>query len=349
VRKEIDARLDALIAGLNENTFPHVHKFDECALRARASDSELGRYFHVYGLQHPARFGAEVAGEYDLILETLGNLHGKKLIVCDLDNTLWDGVIGEGAVSHFADRQHLLARLKKKGVLLAVASKNDPKNVHWTGGVLSEDDFVYSYIAWTPKVAAFSAIQQSLNLKTKDFIFIDDRADERAMVEDAHPEIFCYDPTVERTWRAFALWEQLLGDEPDMDRTQMYHDRAKREAFTAEQTADAPDESAMFASLGLRIRIWEAGKKDIARATELINRTNQFNMQGSRTTFAQMNEWRDSKDHRIYLASMADRFGDMGVISVLVADLTGEAVEIPIFVLSCRVFGYGGSKPCSMW
>jgi predicted enzyme involved in methoxymalonyl-ACP biosynthesis len=72
----------------------------------------------------------------------------RKLVVCDLDNTLWRGVIGEGAVQHHADRQHTLKALRQRGVVLSVASKNDPKNVHFRGAVLSEDDFVDSQINW---------------------------------------------------------------------------------------------------------------------------------------------------------------------------------------------------------
>ncbi|MGV6820762.1 MAG: HAD-IIIC family phosphatase [Parvularcula sp.] len=338
-RRKIDAWVDRQMDHLNGATFPHVFKLDELKYRQDFSDEALGQYFYWSPLQHPARLGALIAEDYDEICEAIGCLYKKKLVVCDLDNTLWEGVIGEGAVAHCHDRQSTLLSLRKKGVLLSIASKNDPANVHFDGGTLGDDDFVYRYISWNPKIAAFPAMQDHLNLKMKDFVFIDDRPDERAFVSETYPEIVAYDPTAPRTWRLFSLWERLLDDNPEMDRTQMYHEREKRAAFAA--TLEAPDERAMFAALDLRLTIREVGKEDVARATELINRTNQFNMQGSRTNFAQMSDWQASTTHKIFVASMADKFGDMGIISVMVADYSGDYVEIPIFVLSCRVFGYG--------
>ena len=343
-RKAINDRLEKLLRDLNEETFPHLHKVDETKFLNTMSESALGEYFYYAPLQHPARLGERLANDYGLIIETVAHLFKKKMIVCDLDNTLWDGVIGDGPVDHFADRQNLLKKLKNKGILLSIASKNDPRNVHWKGGVLGEQDFVFSHISWAPKLGAFPKMQESLNLKMKDFVFVDDRADERAMVEENFPLVKAFDATANRTWEKYALWERLLEENPDMDRTQMYHDRAKREAFKADPDDAIADEAAMFGSLDLKIKIWEATKSDIPRATELINRTNQFNMCDSRTTFAEMTAWREGDAHRIYLASMADRFGDMGVISVIVADYTGDIVNVPIFVLSCRVFGYGAEK-----
>lgn len=338
-RRKIDAWVDRQVDHLNQETFPHTFKFDELKYRKDYSDEALGQYFYWSPLQHPARLGALIAEDYDEICEAVACLYKKKLVVCDLDNTLWDGVIGEGSVAHCHDRQRVLLSLRKKGVLLSIASKNDPANVHFDGGTLGDEDFVYRYISWNPKIAAFPAMQDHLNLKMKDFVFIDDRPDERAFVSETYPEVVAYDPTNPRTWRLFSLWEGLLDDNPDMDRTQMYHEREKRSAFAA--TLEAPDESEMFAALDLKLTIREADKEDVARATELINRTNQFNMQGSRTNFSQMSDWQASTTHRIFIASMADKFGDMGIISVMIADYSGDYVDIPIFVLSCRVFGYG--------
>lgn len=343
IRTEIDRRIDGMLAKLNEETFPHLFKLDELAFLTDWSEEALGLYLHHHGAQHPARLGVVIAGAYATILETIAHMSKKKLIVCDLDNTLWDGVIGEGAVTHHEDRQKVLQALKAKGVVLAIASKNDPANVIWTGGVLGEADFVSSQISWRPKVAAFPAIERELNLKRKDFVFIDDRADERGLVTETYPEIVAVDAEDPRTWEMFALWERLLGDGSDMDRTQMYIDRAKRLEFEAEAEGDAragADKGELFARLGLRLTIHEADPKSLARAAELINRTNQFNMTATRTTFDEVSGWARSPDHRLWLASMRDKFGDMGVVSVIVVDMTGDMARIPVFVLSCRVFGY---------
>lgn len=341
VRREIDQGVEAMIARLNAETFPHLHKIDELKYLDRHSEKELGRYLYQHGVQHPARLGAVIAQDYALIIETAALLLKKKMVVCDLDNTLWDGVIGEGEVDHFTDRQEVLSRLKAKGVVLAIASKNDPANVHWRGGVLSADDFVYSHISWAPKVTAFGDMERVLNLKHKDFVFIDDRADERAMAVENYPQMLALDAEDARTWAMFEMWEQMLDSSPDMDRTQMYLDRAKRQTFEADHAAPGQDKAALFEKLGLKLQIRAADKKDIKRATELVNRTNQFNMTAARVTFPQMSDWSTGDGSGVYIASMSDNFGDMGIISVLVTETVGGAVSIPVFVLSCRVFGYG--------
>ena len=341
VRREVDRGIDVLIARLNGETFPHLHKIDELKYLEASSEKELGSYLYLHGVQHPARLGAVIAEDYALIMETAALLLKKKMVVCDLDNTLWDGVIGEGAVAHFTDRQALVKRLKAKGVILSIASKNDPENVHWDGGILSEEDFVYSHISWAPKVTAFGDMEKRLNLKSKDFVFIDDRADERMMAVETYPQMLALDAEDPRTWSMFRLWEQMLDGAPDMDRTLMYLDRAKRQAFEASQGAKGQEKAALFAKLGLKLTIRQAGKKDLKRVTELVNRTNQFNMTAARVTFPQVTDWSTTSDHAVYIASMSDNFGDMGIISVLVTETGGVTVSIPVFVLSCRVFGYG--------
>ena len=85
--------------------------------------------------------------------------------MCDLDNTLWSGVIGEGSVTHYLERQVLLKGLKHRGVLLSVNSKNDPKNVHWSGAALQAEDFVAARINWDSKVDNMASIRDELNLE----------------------------------------------------------------------------------------------------------------------------------------------------------------------------------------
>ena len=130
-------------------------------------------------------FDPAAAPRYRDILYAHAWLLKKKLIVCDLDNTLWDGVIGEGAVGHYACRQRILSSLRQRGVLLAINSKNDPARVRFDGGLLTASDFVATQVNWDPKVRNMKAILAELNLKSKDTIFIDDRADERALMSDA--------------------------------------------------------------------------------------------------------------------------------------------------------------------
>ncbi len=354
-RSRINTWLPACLEKLNANSHRHLFLLDE-ALAASGSADDPSRYLYHSGLQHPARLAQALAPAYRDIIAAEMLLAKKKLIICDLDNTLWKGVIGEGSVEHHADRQSTLRALRHKGVLLAICSKNDPKNVHWRGAMLSEEDFVCGRINWAPKVANIRQIAAQLNLKTKDFVFIDDRADERELVKQAFPEITVLDAESPAIWRQLAVVAETLSESTEGDRTRAYAERETRQQFLA-QTAQSSalaeklgvslevdldsSEREALSGLELRLSIRTATQKDLKRVSELINRTNQFNLCGSRTSLREVTEWRRSDAHEILVAEARDKFGAMGIISVAVLQETARGVEIPVFVLSCRVFGFG--------
>jgi hypothetical protein len=144
-RRIINRWLPDHLERLNVRSHQHLFLVDETALFATASERHLSTLLYKSDLQHPARFAQALAPLYHDIIVARQVLAKKKLIICDLDNTLWSGVIGEGAVEHHVDRQATLLALRRKGMLLAICSKNDPKNVHRRGGTLSEADFVSSH------------------------------------------------------------------------------------------------------------------------------------------------------------------------------------------------------------
>jgi FkbH-like protein len=306
---------------------------------------EAGRYYHRLALQHPARFGAVLAELYRDILFAAAKLRKRKLVVCDLDETLWEGVIGEGlGVRHHDDRQDILLKLKERGVVLAINSKNDPSKVKWESrdGRLSLHDFVSRQINWDPKSINMRRIAEHLNLKEKDFVFIDDRADERAMVSEMFPKMQTLDACDPRSWKLLELWAEMLPARRDADRTDFYRQRDAREAFiSADAEAGAAERSAMYDKLDLKLFIREASRDDSVRVTDLINRTNQFNMTGARVTRREVEDWIGCDSARLLIADAEDRFGSMGTIAVLLVTNSEKRLEIPIFVLSCRVFGYG--------
>jgi FkbH-like protein len=322
-----------------------IHILDEATMAGSAGIGAAGRYLFRSDLQHPAVFGTMMAPYYRDIVMVVGRLLKRKLIACDLDNTLWQGVIGEGlGVTHHYDRQAPLLRLKGRGVVLAINSKNDPAKAVWTAevGQLSLDDFVSRQINWDPKPLNMKRIAQHLNLKEKDFVFIDDRADERAMVEEQFPATLALDALDPRSWRLFDLWADLLPEKPGADRTDFYRQRDARQAFIAvEAEAGEQERRAMFTQLGLTLSIREAKVGDLDRVADLINRTNQFNMTGGRITKRQVEELATRDDAWILVADAADRFGSMGTIAILIAERDADRLAVPIYVLSCRVFGYG--------
>jgi FkbH-like protein len=340
-RAKINSVLPAYLNQKNSESFRHLFLLDEMPVIERFGEMEAGAYFYKTKLHHPAVLGRLFSEQYIDLIYANALLLKKKVVVCDLDNTLWDGVIGEGSVKHFHARQRALKALKSKGVVLAINSKNDPANVHWREGTLTDEDFVSSAISWEPKVHGMQRIQTDLNLKIKDYIFIDDRTDERELMHQVYPEMLCLDATDERTWKRIELWAELLDDDPDMDRTLMYKQREIRKAFVQEDISSPEERANLYRSLDLRLTIQTAKPGDLKRVAELINRTNQFNLEGSRTTVREVTHWHESSDHVILLGQSADRFGDMGTTCVAIAECSPTEMRVLPFVLSCRVFGFG--------
>ena len=324
----------------NPGASTRVSIIDECALLDRYSEWELGRRFYDSWSQHPTVLSRHLAPLYQDYLTASANLMTKKLLVCDLDNTLWEGEIGEGPVAHFHDRQAILKRLRRKGVLLAINSKNDPKNVHWAGSELDQRDFVVSRINWSSKADNMRQIRDTLNLKVKDFVFVDDRADQREMVSASFPEVLTLDATSDRAWRLLDLWSRWLPEQDGLDRTQLYHDRERRESFIATE-AQAVDSVVLMERLGLKATVRCAKAADLKRVVDLINRTNQFNLNNSRTTLGELSDVLAAPRKTILLVDGADKFGQMGTVCVALTAQDGRDVRIPLFALSCRVFGYG--------
>ncbi|MGO8760057.1 MAG: HAD-IIIC family phosphatase [Terracidiphilus sp.] len=322
-----------------------VRVIDEAALRAKADDFALGRVLFHGKVHHPTMLSIELArGAYMEAIATAALLTARKVVVCDLDNTLWRGVIGEGPVEHFAERQKTLKGLRNKGVLLSIDSKNDPKNVDFSGAVLSMNDFVAPRINWEPKVKNMASIVEELNLKEKDFVFIDDRPDELERMRNAFPAMIVLDANDVATWRRLAHWEKHLAADQLEDRTRLYHERTAREEFLTKSggaAAGQEDEAAALGNLQLRVRIEQAARTaELKRAVELVNRTNQFNLCGSRVTLAEL-ERKPGVEQWVLTVAAKDKFGSMGVVGAMVARRKAEGIEVPVFVLSCRVFGFG--------
>lgn len=321
-----------------------VRLIDERALADKLSFRELGKVFFKGLIFHPARIGVELGqGPYFEAVYSAAYLSTKKVVVCDLDNTVWDGVIGEGAVTHFHDRQKILKGLRERGVLLSINSKNDPAKVHFTGGTLQMDDFVAPQINWLPKTGNMAAIVKELNMKAKDFIFIDDLPDQLERMRNAYPEMVVMDATDPMTWKLFSHWQKHLSSEMEEDRTKLYQERLARDQYLAGQPAPESaqeDEAAAFRDLEISVKVETVSKPGLKRVVELINRTNQFNLCGSRTTLRD-EETGLGEDHYVLTATAKDKFGGMGVVGVMRVDKKPDHVEVPIFVLSCRVFGFG--------
>ncbi len=342
--ERINQWLSDYIEHRNLTTHRHLFLLDEAALAERHGRRALGRAIFYSEQQHAVELSRRLADQYVDRIATIGQLSKKKLVVCDLDNTLWDGVIGEGDVTHLEARQRPLARLRHEGgVILSIASKNDPRNVRFEGGLLGADDFVAPQIHWGPKEGSIGSIRDALNLQTKHMVFVDDRPDERELVSEVYPEVLVLDATDDATWRRMAIWAELKAGSSEVDRTRMYKEREARQAFVKPASADGVSmvDHATLERLKLSVEVGAATERDLRRVTELINRTNQWNVSAARTSFKEVRAWYDAADAHVLVARVSDRFGDMGTVCAAVVEDEGQGSTIRAFVLSCRVFGYG--------
>jgi FkbH-like protein len=341
VRRRLNSWLAQFITDKNRDAaWPLLILDETCLAESPYAPLDLGAYYLTYESIHPTVFSRRLAGEIAERVRAIRLLH-TKLIITDLDNTLWAGVIGEDSrVAHHHPRQRILRQLKDKGVVLAISSKNDPSRVHWTGATLESNCFVASEINWEAKTASIERILRDLNIRATDALFLDDRPDERALVQARWPMIRCCDPNDHRTWKRFDTWSELLPKDTEFDRTAMYQQRKGRAASVA-ATSTIANSGELLRQLELIATLVIPDRKALKRAHELINRTNQWNLCGTRTTLRALQEWRDAVDHRLLIIQLQDKFGSMGTVCVVVARETSDAIEIPVFVLSCRVFGFG--------
>lgn len=337
-RVRLNAALDAFIAGLNAGLERPVLRIDESEPLSRVSGFDLGLTAFDAGELHPTRLAQELARTCYLRVATVAaKLLQRKLIVCDLDNTLWDGVIGDGPVRHHEDRQRTLKFLKERGIVLAISSKNDPANVRWDGGVLAPQDFVATEINWNAKGPNIRRIADVLNLNPDSFVFLDDRPDERDMVATLLPGVVALDPNDAETWALLTLWANMTKSSALEDRTALYQERAARQTYLDTTVSRVEDVAHAYKQLGLKLSLRHPNRSEMNRVVELINRTNQFNTTGARTTMTAMTS---AAAPRILIADVCDKFGAMGIVGVMCID-RGPCPVISHFVLSCRVFGFG--------
>ena len=151
--------------------------------------------------------------------------------------------------------------------MLSIASKNDPANVHFRNSLLTSEDFVCPQISWGAKVDAISRIKKTLNLQTKHMVFIDDRPDERAHVQDAFPDILTLDACDPRTWSRMEIWSQLVHGSSDVNRTRLYQEQVARDAATVSPDTQGGTED--LKKLGLVVTVERAAKADLRRVASL--------------------------------------------------------------------------------
>lgn len=279
-----------------------------------------------------------------------------KVLVVDLDNTLWGGVIGEDGITGiklgtefpgaaYQALQRALVDLHRRGILLAICSKNNRDEAfdaleNHPGMLLKPAHFASIRINWTDKAQNLREIASELNVGVDSLAFLDDNPIERQQVRVALPEVLVIDLPADamefaRRIRDCPAFERLTLSNEDQQRGAMY--QAQREREQLEQTITSRED--FYRSLQQEAEISPLTKANQSRIAQLTNKTNQFNLTTRRYTEQQISELVAQPGWNCYSLRVRDRFGDNGLVGVAITKQNGTTAEIDTFLLSCRVIG----------
>jgi FkbH-like protein len=282
----------------------------------------------------------------------------RKLIVLDLDETLWGGVIGEvgwqgvrlgghdPAGEAYVGFQKALKALSARGIALGVVSKNTEAVAleafdHHPEMVLRRSDLAGWRINWRDKAENFAELVRELNLGLQSVVFIDDNPAERGRIAEAFPEVLVPDWPKDPCRFADVLRQLDCFDQPsltaeDRSRVKMYVQ--ERERTESQKTAGSIGD--WLKGLGVRVSIDAVGGTNLARTVQLANKTNQMNLRTRRITESELLRWlSEGHGRKSFALKVSDRFGDIGLTGIVSWEEADDAVEIVDFVLSCRAMG----------
>ncbi|MGB7263959.1 MAG: HAD-IIIC family phosphatase [Terracidiphilus sp.] len=278
----------------------------------------------------------------------------KKCLVLDLDNTLWGGVVGDDGAQNlilgrdhavgeaFLDFQRYVKELQCRGVILAVCSKNEIENakegLSHPDSILRIEDFSAFRANWNPKPGNIREIAAELNIGLDTIVFVDDNAAERALVADQLPEVAA--PNVGSDVTRFAeilererYFEVHTVVQDDLNRSAFYKLNAERSAYQS----SFRDYGEFLASLDMTAEIAPFSPVYLERITQLINKTNQFNLTTRRYTSAEVDAISQDSAYVTLYGRLADKFGDNGLVSVLIGHAFNDTIEVDVWLMSCRV------------
>ena len=283
----------------------------------------------------------------------------RKLLVLDLDDTMWGGIVGDAGWENlrlgghdaegeaFVDFQRACKALTRRGVVLGIVSKNEEATAleairKHPEMVLREDDFVGWRINWQDKARNIAELATELNLGLQSVVFIDDNPVERARVRETLPEVLVPEWPEDKVLYPSTLWGLRCFDTPsitkeDAERTQLYGSERKRDALLKQ--VGSLDE--WLKGLGIKVKVESVNAANLARTTQLLNKTNQLNLTTRRLNEAELQEWLRAPERTLWTVTVSDRFGDAGLTGIVSLEADGQqgVGRIVDFVLSCRVMG----------
>jgi len=279
----------------------------------------------------------------------------KKCLVLDLDNTLWGGVIGDDGLAgiqlghetavgeSFVEFQKYVLALKNRGVILAVCSKNDEEiaksGFDHPDSLLKVNDFAAFVTNWEPKHLNLVKVAQEINIGIDSLVFIDDNPVERQIIRDNLPEVTV--PEVEggspssyvRALEDGKYFEQVVISADDLKRNQTYLENKQRNDL--EKSFVSYED--FLKSLQMKAEIKPFVPVYLDRITQLTNKTNQFNLTTKRYTRGEIEAIAGSPDYITLYGRLSDKFGDNGLVSVVIGKIKGTEMHLDLWLMSCRV------------
>lgn len=283
----------------------------------------------------------------------------KKCLVLDLDNTLWGGIIGDDGViglrlghetpeaEAYTEFQQYVLELKRRGVILAVCSKNEAdiarEGFDHPDSILSVDDFVAFKANWNPKNINIQEIARELNIGLDSLVFIDDNPVERQLVKDTLPavavpevnpkDVFSYIRAIEGN----GYFETVIISKDDLKRNETYLKNKKR--LELQNKVSSYDD--FLESLAMEAEIKSFKEVYFDRIAQLINKSNQFNLTTRRYTTANIANIAADEHYLTLYGRLRDKFGDNGLISVIIGEQRQDELHIILWLMSCRVLKRG--------
>jgi FkbH-like protein len=280
----------------------------------------------------------------------------RKVLVLDLDNTLWGGIVGEtgplgialsedGIGRCYRDFQRCLKALQRTGVLLAISSKNNPADVDEVFArnpmmILKREDFAAIRVNWLPKPDNIAATAALLMLGTDSFVFLDDNPVEREAVAAFLPEVavpaFPDKPEQLPGWLMHEVAPAYFGKYAitgeDAGKTAQYRANSERQRLAASFDLDS-----FLAELRIECAIHVDSPDRMVRAAQMTQKTNQFNLTTRRYQVTDLARFVESPEHAVLMLDYRDRFGDEGSVGLAILDLAEGRIDT--FLASCRVIG----------
>lgn len=280
----------------------------------------------------------------------------KKAFNLDMDNTLWGGIVGDDGADNieigqetslaqtYSEFQEYLKLHTQLGVILTVNSKNDEANalsgLERPDSVLKPEDFVKIKANWQPKSINLMETAQELTLLPESFVFVDDNPAERAIIEGqvpgvAIPEITGVEHYIQTIDKS-GFFEVTALSSDDLKRNEMYQENAKR----SQLQASFGNYEDYLKSLEMKGEIQGFIPAYMSRIAQLTNKSNQFNLTTKRYSQAEIEEVANDGEHITLYGKLGDKFGDNGVVSVVIGKIAGEQrdeLHMELWIMSCRV------------